>query len=224
MKIDSALDVSSLITNIGGLAAYPSMLLESSWLPWVAEVTAHEWTHHYLTPRPLGWYYMDSGETRTINETTASIMGKEIGYAVITRYYPELPPPELPALPEPVEEEEPAEETPPPEPPEFDYRMEMRDTRIQVDELLAEGKIEEAETYMEERRQVFVGQGYAIRKLNQAYFAFHGSYADAPGAAGEDPIGPTVLRLRARCPSLYIFVNKVAGVTRLSELEMLLSE
>jgi hypothetical protein len=224
MQVDSALNVSSLVTNIGGLAAYPSMLLESSWLPWVAEVTAHEWTHHYLTPRPLGWYYMESGETRTINETTASIMGKEIGYAVITRYYPELPPPELPTLPEPVEEEEPEEEIPPPEPPEFDYRMEMRNTRIRVDELLAEGKIEEAETYMEERRQIFVNEGYAIRKLNQAYFAFHGSYADAPGAAGEDPIGPTVLRLRARSPSLYIFVNQVAGVTRLSELEMLLSE
>ncbi|MBN1975973.1 MAG: hypothetical protein JW918_01120 [Anaerolineae bacterium] len=223
-QIDSALDVSSLVTNIGGLAAYPSMLLESSWLPWVAEVTAHEWTHHYLTPRPLGWYYMESGETRTINETTASIMGKEIGYAVITRYYPELPPPELPTLPEPVEEGEPEEETPPPEPPEFDYRMEMRETRIRVDELLAEGKIEEAETYMEERRQVFVSEGYALRKLNQAYFAFHGSYADTPGAAGEDPIGPTVLRLRARSPSLYIFVNRVAGVTRLSELEILLVE
>jgi hypothetical protein len=123
-----------------------------------------------------------------------------------------------------VEEEEPEEEIPPPEPPEFDYRMEMRNTRIRVDELLAEGKIEEAETYMEERRQIFVNEGYAIRKLNQAYFAFHGSYADAPGAAGEDPIGPTVLRLRARSPSLYIFVNQVAGVTRLSELEMLLSE
>jgi hypothetical protein len=224
VQIDSALDVSSLVTNIGGLAAYPSMLLESSWLPWVAEVTAHEWTHHYLAPRPLGWYYAESGETRTINETTASITGKEIGYEVITRYYPELPPPELPSLSEPADEKEPEEETPPPEPPEFDYRLEMRETRIRADELLAEDRIEEAETYMEERRQIFVSEGYAIRKLNQAYFAFHGSYADAPGASGGDPIGPTVLRLRAHSPSLYIFVNRVAGITRLSELEMLLGK
>jgi hypothetical protein len=223
-QIDAELDVSSLVTDIGGLAAYPSMLLESSWLPWVVEVTAHEWTHHYLTLRPLGWNYLESGETRTINETTASIVGKEIGYEVITCYYPELPPPELPSLPEPSDEEEPEEETPPPEPPEFDFRMEMRETRIRADELLADGKIEEAEAYMEKRRQVFVAEGYVIRKLNQAYFAFHGSYADAPGAAGKDPIGPTVLKFRARSPDLHTFVSEIAQVTTLAELEALLAE
>ncbi len=52
------------------------------------------------------------------------------------------------------------------------------------DELLAAGKIEEAEAYMEARRQVFWDNGYAIRKLNQAYFAFYGAYADVPGGRG----------------------------------------
>ena len=67
----------------------------------------------------------------------------------------------------------------------------MHKTRVHVDELLAEGKIDEAEAYMEQRRQIFVQNGYYIRRLNQAYFAFYGAYADVPGgAAGEDPVGP----------------------------------
>jgi hypothetical protein len=219
-EIDATFDVSSLITGIGGLSAYPSMLLESSSLNWVTEVTAHEWTHHYLTPRPLGRNYLSSPETRTINETVASIVGKEVGRKVVARYYPEHLPPEPEPKPEP---EEPAEEEPA-EPPEFDFRMEMRETRIRADELLAAGEVDEAEAYMERRREVFVANGYIIRKLNQAYFAFHGAYADQPGAAGEDPIGPAVQELFARSTDLHTFVNRVAGVTTLDQLEMLLSE
>jgi hypothetical protein len=216
--VDVSQDVSSLVTNIGGLSAYPAMLLESSSLNWMADVAAHEWTHHYLTPLPLGWNYGAAPETRTINETVASIMGEEAGRLMVARYYPELLPPE------PEEPEEPEEEAPPPEAPAFDYRAEMRETRIRVDELLAEGKIEEAEAYMEERRQEFVAHNYHIRKLNQAYFAFHGAYADQPGAAGADPIGPAVQELRARSPDLYTFVARIAHVTTLAELEAMLEE
>lgn len=216
-QIDATFDVSSLITGIGGLSAYPSMLLESSSLNWVAEVTAHEWTHHYLGPQPLGRKYLSSGEARTINETVASIVGSEVGHRVVARYYPEHLPPEPEPHPEPPEEK-------PPEPPAFDFRLEMRETRIRVDQLLAEGRIEEAETYMEQRRRVFVEQGYAIRKLNQAYFAFHGAYADEPGAAGADPIGPAVQELRARSPDLRTFVTQAARVTTLAELQALLGE
>jgi hypothetical protein len=214
-QIDTTFDVSSLITGIGGLSAYPSMLLESSSVNWVTEVTAHEWTHHYLAPRPLGRSYLSSGEARTINETVASIAGREVGRQVVARYYPEHLPPEPEPQPEPPEEE-------PSEPPAFDFRLEMRETRIQVDQLLAEGQVEEAETYMEQRRQVFVEHGYAIRKLNQAYFAFHGAYADQPGAAGEDPIGPAVREVFARSPDLRTFVNSLAGVTTLEELDTVL--
>ena len=215
--VDSSQDVSSLVTGIGGLSAYPAMLLESSSLDWVTEVTAHEWTHHYLTPLPLGWNYDAAPETRTINETVASIVGKEVGRLLMARYYPELLPPK--PAPEEIEEK-----VPPPEPPAFDFRLEMKETRIQVDELLAEGKIKEAEAYMEERRQEFVAQGYYIRKLNQAYFAFHGAYADEPGAAGADPIGPAVRELRARSPDLHTFVSRIACITTLTELQASLED
>jgi len=217
--IDTSFDVSSLVTGIGGLAAYPAMLLESSSLNWVVEVTAHEWTHHYLIPRPLGWNYEAAPETRTINETVASIVGKEIGRHMVARYYPEHLPPE----PEPTPGQQ-AQPLPPSEPPAFDFRAEMRQTRIHVDELLAAGKIEAAEAYMEKRRQEFVARDYYIRKLNQAYFAFHGAYADEPGAAGADPIGPAVQELRTRSPDLSTFVRRIARLTTLAELQLLLEE
>ncbi|HRO24702.1 MAG TPA: hypothetical protein PLR07_10460, partial [Promineifilum sp.] len=56
----------------------------------------------------------------------------------------------------------------------------------------------QAEDYMEQRRRVFLDNGYNIRKLNQAFFAFYGGYAAEPGgAAGEDPIGPMLREIRA---------------------------
>jgi hypothetical protein len=78
----------------------------------------------------------------------------------------------------------------------------MHETRVTADQLLAEGKIEEAETYMEARRVFMWENGYHIRKLNQAFFAFYGAYADvAGGAAGEDPVGAAVRTLRAKSAS-----------------------
>ncbi|MDY6876011.1 MAG: hypothetical protein SWK90_07430 [Chloroflexota bacterium] len=217
-QVDTSFDISSLVTGIGGMAAYPAMLLESSSLNWLAEVTAHEWTHHYLAPRPLGWNYDAIPEARIINETVASIVGQEVGRRMVARYYPELLPPESEPPPGQTKNKT------PPETPAFDFRTEMRETRIRVDELLAQGRIKEAEAYMEERRQEFVAHGYYIRKLNQAYFAFHGAYADKPGAAGADPTGPAVRALRAHSLDLHTFVVRASRVTTLAELEMLLEE
>jgi hypothetical protein len=58
--------VSSLVTGIGGLSAYPAMLLESSSLNWIAEVAAHEWTHHPPNPhhqRDRGFHRGEGGRT-----------------------------------------------------------------------------------------------------------------------------------------------------------------
>ena len=87
-------------------------------------------------------------------------------------------------------------------------------------QLLAEGQIDEAEAYMEQRRQLFWENGYGIRKLNQAYFAFHGAYADVPlGPAGEDPVGAAVRALRAQSPSLAHFLNQMARMTSFEQLK-----
>jgi hypothetical protein len=99
----------------------------------------------------------------------------------------------------------------------------MHETRVKADELLAQGKIAEAETYMEERRLFFWENGYLLRKLNQAYFAFHGAYADVPGgAAGEDPVGPAVRALREQSDSLAEFVKTIAWMTSFEELQQTL--
>jgi hypothetical protein len=67
----------------------------------------------------------------------------------------------------------------------------------------------------------FVSNGYAIRRLNQAYFAFYGAYNAEPGgapAAGRDPIGPAVQALRERSPSVGDFLRTIAGVRTLDDV------
>jgi hypothetical protein len=94
---------------------------------------------------------------------------------------------------------------------EFGFNANMRKTRIGVDALLASGQVEEAEAYMEQRRQKLVEIGYYIRKLNQAYFAFYGSYAAGTGwVAQTNPIGEQMRTLRERSPSLQAFLETVS--------------
>ncbi len=214
-QVASGLDVSTLVVGVGGVGMYPTMVMQTTDLNWLAEVVAHEWVHNFLTLRPLGASYLNSAELRIINETVASIAGKEIGRELISRYYPEYLPPTSPTETEPkLEEQTPAE------PPPFDYRAEMHETRITTDELLAQGKIEQAEEYMELRRRYLWDNGYRLRKLNQAYFAFYGAYADQPGgAAGEDPVGTAVRALRAQSVSVADFLNRMSWMWRYDQLQ-----
>ena len=200
-------DRSALVVPIGGLGIWPAMIRESANINYLANTFAHEWGHHWLTFHPLGISYAASPELRTINETVASIFGDEIGAEVIERFYPEFVPPSVDK--QVLEQSETGGDSPP----VFDFNQEMAETRIHVDELLAEGKIEEAEAYMEERRQNFWDNGYRIRKLNQAYFAFYGAYADTPGEQGADPIGPALLAIREDSDSLAEFMDRMASIS-----------
>ncbi len=213
-QVEAAMSVSALVVPVGGLGTYPTMVSESSSIAWLAEVVGHEWTHNYLSLRPLGLSYDVSPELRTMNETAASLMGQAIGRRMLERYYPELIPPPAPA----------PSEAPPLEPPAFDFRAEIHATRVEVDALLAQGLIDEAEAYMEARRKVFWENGYRIRRLNQAYFAFHGAYADQPGgAAGEDPVGAAVRDLWARSPSPAAFLKTIAWMNDFADLQAALT-
>jgi hypothetical protein len=207
--------LSAYVTGTGGYGVYPTMVIDRYSLPWTVETVAHEWIHNYLAFRPLGWSFLDGGESVTINETVASIAGEELGRALLTRYYPDLlPPPEPPV--QSLEEMEGAGG-----PVEFEFGPQMRATRLVVDELLAGGHVAEAEAFMEARRQTFAENGYLLRVLNQAYFAFHGSYAT--GAAATDPIGPKLVQLRELSPSLQAFMQMASGLTSVAELDAALA-
>jgi len=98
----------------------------------------------------------------------------------------------------------------------------MHKLRTQVDTLLDYGKVDDAEALMEERRQFLAENGYYVRKINQAYFAFNGLYADT--AASSDPIGPKMTELRQLSPSVGEFLRAVSGITSEEELDSLLAQ
>ncbi len=198
--------VSALVVNTGGVATYPSVIPELAPYRDVVETAIHEWLHQYLAFYPLGRNYFRGAETRTLNETVANLAGGELADLFIERYGSPSPPPA------------PAAGTPS----DFDFRAEMRALRLRVEELLAQGRLEKAERLMEEKRDDFEQHGVYIRRINQAYFAFFGSYADTPSSI--DPIGPKLQRLRHRAGSVADFVRLARGLTSEADLDHLLAE
>jgi hypothetical protein len=206
-EVDS-LGVSSLVVGLGGLSTYPSYVLPEADPRFTIDTIVHEWVHQYLAFTPLGFRYIldQTGihadyDIATINETVANIIGKEIGGIIYEKYFP----------PEP-------EESQPPEASEtgFDFNKEMREIRKAVDGYLTEGKIEQAEEFMEQKRQYLEENGYYIRKLNQAYFAFYGTYADSPTSIS--PIGTELKKLREQSASLKDFLDSVSVMTSHQDL------
>jgi hypothetical protein len=205
------LGVSSLVEDLGGLATYPSMVSGETSLTFVLDTAAEEWLHGYLSFRPLGFaYVMDilglrpDPEIVTLNETFAGIVSREIGKQIMNsryaRYVKEAPPPSIPRI---------------------DFNHEMRITRQKTDELLAAGQVDAAESFMEQRRQFLQENGYYIRKLNQAYFAFHGTYAYHP--ASVSPVYTDLQALRARSPSLKAFLDRVSAMSSYADLKAALA-
>ena len=196
--------VSSLVAPIGGLATYPSMVLEEDSPERVLSGVAHEWLHQYLIFYPLGAGYWSSQETREINETTADLVGQEIGASLLHSLDLARPAGNT--------------RTGPPPAPAFDFRAFMRETRAHTEQLLAAGDVDTAEAYMRSQRDELQQHGYAIRKLNQAYFALYGSYGEGFAASPANPIPGLLHSLRDRSPSLADFIFRVRGITSVAQL------
>ena len=199
----SGSDLSSLVVDIGGVATYPASIPDNQALRWTLQIAAHEWLHHYLFFRPLGRHMFDSPEMETLNETVANVAGREIGDRAFGLLGGTIEDGMAPG--DAVETTDAVDP-----PPGFDFGIEMRETRRMADGLLAEGRIDEAEAYMEQRRRLFVENGHDIRKLNQAYFAFHGTYADSPFSVS--PIGEQLERYRGAFGSVGEFIRSVSAM------------
>ena len=202
------LGVSSIVVGLGGFGGtYPTFVTNEASLRFTVDAATEEWLHHYLFFKPMGFRYaLDvlgvkrDYEIATLNETVASMIGKEIGDMVVENYYPDLK----------STDNEQSKKS------EFDFDREMREIRRAVDGCLARGEIEQAEAFMEEKRQYFASKGYQIRKLNQAYFAFYGAYADRPTSIS--PIGDELKRLRQQSDSLKEFLETVSSMTSRKDL------
>jgi hypothetical protein len=206
----SVLGLSALITDIGGFGGtYPTMVYPFSNLRFTISAAAEEWLHQYLALRPLGFLYMldTAGIARdydiaTINETVATIVSEEIAGSVLHKYYPDVTgnnTTETNATGD------------------FDFNQEMREIRLAVDEYLARGDFSVAESFMNRKRDYLESKGYYIRKLNQAYFAFNGTYAASPTSV--NPAGAQLRQLRQESSSLKTFLDKVSSFTCLEQLE-----
>ena len=215
-KVSTELDLSALVLEVGGVATYPASVHHGADLRSTLRLAAHEWIHHYLFLKPLGRNPYASAELMVLNETVASIAGDEIGdlaYATMQSRMPK----KSGFTRGTASEFNVADLT---EHNEFDFGTIMRETRVTVDRLLAEGRIEEAESYMEDQRKLLTESGHPIRKLNQAYFAFHGTYAHGP--ASIDPIGPQVRRLREVSADVGEFLRLAGSITSSDDLLELL--
>jgi len=203
------LGVSSLVVGLGGLGAtYPNLVTDEASLQFTIDTATEEWLHQYLAFKPLGFLYLldTTGVSRNyeiavMNETLASMVSEEIGTMVVENYYPQY---------------ENGDNQTQVTGSEFDFNREMRDIRRAVDNYLAQGEIEQAEEFMEQKRQYLASKGYYIRKLNQAYFAFYGTYADSPTSIS--PIGLELKKLRSQSASLKEFLDKVADMTSRQDL------
>ena len=203
------LNLSSLVCEIGGFgAAYPAIVSPDLSIKHLVAAAVEEWAHQSLAFRPLGFLYLldslgfsQSPDIISMNETLAGMIADEIGGKVYTNYYQGADRRIEAVITE----------------PDFNFDREMKETRKNVDLMLGARRVKEAEQYMESRRLLFIRHGYNIRKLNQAYFAFHGIYGRDPGAV--NTFYDDMTRLRKSYTDFAGFVKDVSNMTRYEDLQ-----
>lgn len=214
--------LSALVVPTGGFSVYPAVVSDRGGYAATLGTAAHEWAHHYLAFFPLGLAALSSADALTISETVASIAGDEIARLAIERFGD-------PTVADPTVGPSAASPPSPPSPPEtvapavatVDRAAVLRALRLEVDALLAAGDVAAAEWRMEEVRGELWEAGVRIRRLNQAYFAWYGSYAARPDAV--DPLGEQLRAVREQAGSLAAFLSLVRGARSRADVERMLA-
>lgn len=206
--VESDGKTSALVDRLGGLGTYPAFVSDKGSLRNLLQTASHEWLHNYWILHPLGQHMWDSSEMTIFNETAANIAGDELGDIAFqsmggiieNQTHP------IKALGY-----------------ESHFNEILRETRLEVDRLLGQKKVEEAESYMNEITLILQKDGYKIRKINQAYFAFHGNYADTPSSTS--PIGKELKEYRSYFNNVGKFIESVSQIKSYNQfLQILDSE
>jgi len=195
-KAESDGKTSALVDNLSGLGTYPAFVSDKYDLRYLMRTAAHEWLHNYWIFHPLGRNMWSSSDMYTLNETAANIAGNELGDQAFEFLGGDLS--------------------------EYEYKYSksetanphltriLRETRTEAEKILETGDVEVAEDYMEKQRWKLRLGGYSIRKINQAYFAFRGNYADGPSSI--NPIGPELDEFREYFDNVGSFIQTIQGV------------
>lgn len=202
---------SAQVFELGGQSTYPSTI-QPCGIRCTLRVIAHEWIHHFRSMHnPIG--KVSDDQSRAIEETIASLMDDSIADTAYRRFYdPDYTPPERTS-----------QATEPSDPDAFNYTLEMRETYERTVELLEAGRIDEAEAYMDERRDFFEANGRFVRKINQAYFAFRGSYANNPTfSGGRGGVGEKLEAIFNYLDDPLRFIELMRNVTNMEELDEVL--
>ena len=197
-------NTSALVDDLAGLGTYPAIVSDRYNLRQLMRTAAHEWLHNYWILKPLGRNMWNSQNMQILNETAADLVGNELGdeaFIILGNTIDDAHKHNTPTNP-------------------HLFRI-LRETRINVEKMLEDGKIEEAEKYMDKQLWQLKLGGFNIRKLNQAYFAFRGNYAEGP--ASISPIGEDLRELRDYYPNLGDFIESVSKIGDFEQFKYLLN-
>ena len=205
-KAEQYENTSALVDDLAGLGTYPAIVSDKDELRQLMRTAAHEWLHNYWILKPLGRNMWSSQNMQILNETAADLAGAELGdeafevlgNTTVNSYrYDSLNPGNSHLI-----------------------RI-LRETRTVVEEMLENGEIEKAEQYMDKQLWNLKLGGYNIRKLNQAYFAFRGNYAESP--ASISPIGQELRELRGYFDNVGDFIESLSQIGDYGQFQYVLN-